>query len=257
MRKNMKKNVTRNMANARTLSSLQALGLTDVESAVYLALLSFGRASVSDVARRTHLHRSKVAETMERLMEVCLVSSHVLGKRTVFAAEHPDGLRNIVERRTQELEVILPTLTEQFSQRATQPSIRVFTGRAGVTEMYRDVLRSLKKGDVFFRYESPEDYVKQNRYLPELYHERACRKGEIEKFVITNERTAERKPKQLQRAVKVVPSSFDPFTYNLTQIIYANKVAFIDFDTETAWLIENERFATFQRQLFKLLFHRL
>lgn len=79
----------------------------------------------------------------------------------------------------------------------------------------------------------------------------------MQKFVITNEATESRRRNRIERYAKVVPKSFDPFEYNITQIIYGNNVAFIDYDSETASLIENPTFARFQRQIFKLLFSKL
>jgi hypothetical protein len=39
--------------------------------------------------------------------------------------------------------------------------------------------------------------------------------------------------------------------------IYANKVWFIDFNTETSIIIENKQIAEFQKKLFKLLYKSL
>ena len=74
---------------------------------------------------------------------------------------------------------------------------------------------------------------------------------------ITNKKTHEARSKQLERYSKYIPHSEDPFEYNITQLIYGDKVAFIDYDTETASIIESSKFAQFQRQTFKLLFSAL
>ena len=119
------------------------------------------------------------------------------------------------------------------------------------------MLATCKKGDVFYRYESPKDYKKNDRHLPSAYIERICHKKEIQKFVITNEKTAQNKPRVIERVSKFVPKVFDFFEYDITQIIYNNKVAFVDFNTNTAWIIESAPFAKFQRQIFKLLIGKL
>ena len=245
------------MTHTKLTQHLVALGLTDEEGAVYLALLEMGLGNVSDIATRLTMHRSKTKASLERLKELGMVSMHQKGKRILYTPEHPEGLRNSIARQQAHLEEVLPQLVECFQKQSIQPVVRFFSGKAGITEVYHDLLRSLKKGEVFFRYESPEDFKTQDAYLPRAYFERICDKKEIDKFVITNDVTARTKPTRLERSIKVVPLTFDPFIYNVTHIIYANKVAFLDFDTQTAWIIENQRFATFQRQLFKLLYHKL
>ncbi len=249
--------MTRIMAISKIDRHLMTLGFSKEESAVYIALLGMGSGSISDLAKRTSLHRSKTGETLEKLQVLGIVSSVLKGKRTLFLPEHPEGLRNIITRQSASLEELLPQLTERFVNCAPRPVVRLFSGKVGITEVYQDLLRSLKKGEVFFRYESPEDYKAQDQYLPRAYFTRVCESREIEKYVITNDITSRKKPKQLERSTRVVPPTFDLFVYNITQIIYGNKVAFIDFTSEIAWMIENERFATFQRQLFRLLHERL
>ena len=44
---------------------------------------------------------------------------------------------------------------------------------------------------------------------------------------------------------------------NVIEIIYGNKVAYIDLNSESAFIIENEKIAAFQRKLFLLLYDRL
>ncbi|MDP3771421.1 MAG: hypothetical protein Q8R16_03925, partial [bacterium] len=59
------------------------------------------------------------------------------------------------------------------------------------------------------------------------------------------------------RAVKVVPPAYNLFQYDVVQLIYANKVAFMDYNTETALIIENSAVAEFQKNMFKLLYDKL
>ena len=64
-------------------------------------------------------------------------------------------------------------------------------------------------------------------------------------------------PPQLERAVKVIPEGSDLFAYNVTELIYGTKIAFVDYNTESAFIIENPVIAAFQERLFKLLYQRL
>jgi sugar-specific transcriptional regulator TrmB len=237
--------------------TLIRFGLSKEASILYLALLELPPVHVAQLSKKTNLHPTRVQKGLNELIERGCVSLLLQGKRRLYLAEHPEHLGALAEQASDELKQILPDLSERFTRRSPKPVIRFYQGKQGLRSVYEDLLRTLKKGDVFFRYESPEDYKKQDIYLPKAYFDRICKKREVQKFVITNEATAKRKSKQLERAMRVIPASFAPFQYNLTQIIYADKVAFLDFVTETAWIIENERFALFQRQLFRILFEKL
>ena len=73
--------------------------------------------------------------------------------------------------------------------------------------------------------------------------------------VITNIQTAKSKRPDLDRFVKVMPEDFGPFEHNVTEIIYGDKIAFIDYNSETAMIIESKRIAEFQKQIFQT-FHK-
>jgi hypothetical protein len=65
------------------------------------------------------------------------------------------------------------------------------------------------------------------------------------------------KKPRLERELRIIPKNIDDFQDNIFMTIYANKVAFVDFNTETSILIENKDIADFQKKLFKLLFKSL
>lgn len=80
---------------------------------------------------------------------------------------------------------------------------------------------------------------------------------QLERKVITNIPNKESKHVRLEREIKVVPPDFDLFEYSVSEIIYGNKVAVIDYNTETAVVIENATIAKFQQKIFELLFRKL
>ena len=56
---------------------------------------------------------------------------------------------------------------------------------------------------------------------------------------------------------KVIPTNEDQFEYGIAQLIFGNTVAFIDYVTETAIVIEGARFAKFQSAIHRSLYARL
>jgi hypothetical protein len=62
---------------------------------------------------------------------------------------------------------------------------------------------------------------------------------------------------RLEREIKIIPENSVEFKDNVLMSIYANKIAFIDFNTETSIIIENKDIADFQKKIFKLLYKNL
>ncbi len=65
---------------------------------------------------------------------------------------------------------------------------------------------------------------------------------------------AQKKKPRLEREMVVIPSELGIFEDNVTLFIYAHKVAFIEFTTETSIIIENEFIASFLQKIFTLLY---
>ena len=236
---------------------LETLGLQNQESKLYLAILEKGSASIADITKMSGLHRPTVYKLLPKLIQKNLVSISISGKRKLYSAESPHRLKTLAENVSTELDKVLPELIGMYDNRNPRPKIKFYEGEKVVSWVYEDVLSTCKKGDIFYGYESRKDYAKNDRHLPYGYFERICHKKEIQKFVITNEKTAKNKPNVIERVSHFVPAKYDLFEYDISQIVYNNKVAFIDFNTNTAWIIENPTFAKFQRQVFKLLFGKL
>lgn len=233
---------------------LKKLGLTSEQSQIYLALLTLGQANVTDIARTIGMHRPMIYHHLPALLEQGLISQSSQGKRKVFIAESPEHLVDVVKRFSEELQTALPDLVSAYHGHQ-QPMIRYFPGAEGIRSAYEDLLRTVKKGDVVYRYESPLDRKRYAKYQPREYADRILQGREIEWFIITNDVT--RKTKRLERLYKTVPLGESEFRYDISQFIYANKVSFIDYQNEVASIIESPTFADFQRKIFKLLFDRL
>lgn len=238
---------------------LHKLGLSYPEDKIYLCLLRLHWANISTLSKETGVYRPTLYRVLPVLIEKNLVTKTQAGKRTLYVAEDPNVLHSFADEIKTELESALPDLSRLYEGSQKRPIIRFYEGKKAIQHIYENMMGESKKGDAYYRYESPRgDYKKFGRYYPNIYWKRATGpEGEIEKYVITNEETNKNRRIRLMRHSKAIPASFDSFDYNITQLIFKNKVAFIDFDTETATVIENQRFAEFQLKIFKMLFQKL
>jgi len=239
------------------MNILNKIGLSPIEAKIYEVLMAQGALSVAAIAQRTGLYRPQIYKYIPILIGKDLLAESRHGRRKVYMAESPRRLEKIAEGIKDEVKGRIPDLLKIYNSSETKPAISYFDGEHGIRHVYEDLVATCKKGDIFYRYESPRNYRGTRKYIPHAYLERIRDRVEVERLIITNEITRQQKKRRLGRLIKVVPPKYDLFDYDITQLIYGDKVAFIDFRSETATLIESPIFAEFQRKIFKLLFDKL
>lgn len=235
---------------------LSKIGLSDKESSIYLALLDLGPSTVSGISKKTGLHRPAIYKILPLLLTKGLVSNVPKGKQKHYIAEPPDKLRLALNEIVQEFNTAIPELASKKQHLANKSIAKFIEGKSGIKWIYNDLVRRLNRGDTFYRYSSRKAMTNGEKYLPSDYRIIRDQK-QLQRFVITNKKVIESRKQELNREEKSIPSSFDLFEYDIAQIIYDGKVAFIDYNTETAVLIENPIIANFQKKIFKLLYDKL
>lgn len=221
---------------------LEALGLTKNEAIVYVDLLIHGTQTVSSIARTCQLHRPAVYAVLPSLKNKGLVNARQVGKLIHYAAEPPERLNSLVQTFQSELDELVPQLNQ--IQHKSTPIVRRLSGKAGVYAVYDDIVQTLKKDEEFYRYNaaSHEDLLKTG--LPSSY-ETLREDKQLERLVISNPDYIESREPRLEDALVVVPENFWPFDYNVSQIIYGDKIAFIDYTQPIATIITNPTLAQF------------
>lgn len=242
--------------NMKQKELFQRMGLDEKQSVIYLALLGNGTMSISDIARRTGFHRPTIYQTLAGMLNSGLVEQTMSGKQRRYRAAPPEHLEAMLEETREAFHGALPELHTLARAASDRMVVRTLSGKSGLRAVFEDLLRKSKSGDIFYRYSSPKDLARADRYLPANYRTERDRKH-LERFVITGAATAKQKRPRLERALRIVPPEIDPFAYDATQLIYRDTVAFVDYSTETAIIIESPTIAALQRSIFKLLYDRL
>lgn len=239
------------------LDSVFALiGLDQSHAAVYETLVRRGPLTVAELARGAKLHRPAAYRAIGRLEEEGLVARVLKGKRVHFAAQSPDKLDSRMEEARHASATLLLGLKDEFDKRKKAPEVTVGRGRSGIKNVYDDIIRTLPRGGVFYRYSSGKRPRARHAYVPERYEARRDAKR-LERYVITNKRSSALKAQKLERYIKIIPAEFDRFEYDITLLVYKDKIAYVDYASETAITIRNAAIAEFQQKLFKLLFSKL
>jgi len=237
---------------------LEQIGLSRNESEIYLALLDLGPSSITKISEKTAIHRPLIYKALPDLLEKKLVSQTQKGKSVLYVAEPPNRLESIFDELKYSFFESLPDLEDAYEANNKKPKVRFLEGKDGTKRVFDDVVRSLRKGDTFYRYTSNAKGVeKKDRFVPRVYWTMRDSK-KLERLVITNEKTAKKKLEKLDRFVKTIPEDEEhKFEFNVTQVIYGDRVAFIDYNSETAMIIESKTIADFQKHIFESFYKKL
>jgi sugar-specific transcriptional regulator TrmB len=234
---------------------LKNLGLDQNEEKAYIFLLENGPSSPTDIEKKLSIHRPIVYKSLESLKNKNLVTISPKGKRTLYIAESPEKLesmfRDLEKTFFNDVED-LHTLYELGQK--NKPKVTYDEGKQAIQDSYMDIPNTLDKDGEYYRYMSIENSNRE-KFLPKNYRDLRDKKG-LESMIITN-KSSKKEPLKLGRRVKVLPDSVGLFEYNIGQVIYGDKVAIVDYDSQSVITINHPKFAEFQKKLFKVLFDKI
>ncbi len=238
------------------MSLLNKIGLTQKQATIYLFLLSHSPTSISNISRGTGLYRPDIYKELKVLLDKTVVTESPKGKQVWYQAEAPSRLREIIKDTLIDLEESLPALEEMYSHMSPRSVIRSVEGKNGIRSIFSDLVTTLKRGETFYRYTSSKDLKVANMYLPKDYRKLRDAK-DIQRLVIGTAVNQATKIDRLEKETKYIPVNFDTFNQNIIQLMYSNKVAFINLNNETGLIIDNPELADFHKKIFKLLYTKL
>lgn len=134
------------MLHDDAVARLVEAGLTEKEATVYVAMLALGPASVQDIAAKANVPRASAYATIDTLTHRGLMTQHEEDGRTIFTAEAPKKLVELVERevqsiaqRREKLVFFVPELEALFHTQRNKPVVRFYEGDDGLRR-FRDFL---------------------------------------------------------------------------------------------------------------------
>lgn len=136
---------TKRKKNSATVA-LEKFGIGENESILYDIMLKTGEATVLDLQKQAPFPRTLLYYILNNLMHLGLVSFIKKPRRTVYLAEDPEKLYDIVQEREREfeksknsLQEIIPELRNQYHLSQNRPGVRFFEG----IERYREALEDV------------------------------------------------------------------------------------------------------------------
>ncbi len=237
-------------------SLLVSLGIPERSAEVYFCLLEQGDQSIAELCLSTDSHRMEIYRQLPLLIESWLVLERLKWKRKFYSAASPQVIRDLYNEKQEDNESHIEKLMEQYSYRDKKPRVIYQEWKKWISYVFADIVNSLSKWDVFYRISSERDTSIANSYLPKDYRKKRDKK-QLERYVITSESGAKKKAPRLERELITIPKDLDEFEDNISLTLYGNKIAYIDFTTNTSIIIEQKELADFHKKMFRIMYMSL
>jgi sugar-specific transcriptional regulator TrmB len=235
---------------------LEEIGLAPSEIVVYSALLKTGSAKVGVLIKEVSLHRSRVYEAINRLIEKGLVSHVIKNNVKFFQASDPERLLSYVEEQKEKLNQkeadirkILPELKKKASLMPNAEA-HVLYGKEGFKTMRKDVLKQGQ--DVYLIGGKGKEYVALEYFFPGFDKERIKKK--IKFKILTDFGVKDLKENQ---ELKLAELRELPKDYSTPAVIniYGDRVVNVLWqnDIPICFMIINKDIADSYRKWFELI----
>ena len=236
--------------------TLEYIGFTKNESAVYLTLLKHGEGKGYSVSQAVDMKRPNAYFVLEELRKKGYVRRSMKSGRQVFYPVDPHELLSVAKRHVQRIESALPQLLEH-KQFETRPKVTYYEGVDGFKNVLQEIqLRGTSTEMLaFFAYEEqpPIEHVEtmlthfqtlqsQGVHVRAIVPEHAVTKTHVEPTF-----------QKLKWNVRRVP--LDKLPLRVSFELIGNTVWIISRHTSQALMIENADIADGLRSIFELVWN--
>lgn len=238
---------------------LEDIGLSEKEASVYLALLSFEKALVSDIAEKAKIKRPTTYVVLETLEKKGLVSESSIDKKTYYIAEPPEKLGMFVDRQIylleenkKSLEIVVPKLKSIQREQGEKPAVQFFDSKEGVLSS-NDSTFAKKFGDepvyIIYSRDIVNDIFSEKE-ASEL-RERRISMG-IKSKSVFNSKEGERLTDETGERLKIEEEKY-PITSDIT--VYGDQVKIAVFGKRISGIsIKSQEFADTIKSLINYIF---
>ncbi|PIQ67279.1 hypothetical protein CO173_00975 [Candidatus Uhrbacteria bacterium CG_4_9_14_3_um_filter_41_35] len=240
------------MNSEKVQQILTSLGLSQTEAKVYFSMLGLGPASVQNIAKDSKISRTATYEIIDALQKKGIASTFQEEKKKMFVAEDPVKLETYFKSQMAEMKDQLTNFKNVIPELrllavGNKPKVRYLSGTAGMEALFRDILAT-KVNEVL-------DFSDSEAVYAVLDERETIRLRGVEGYSKIPVRNLHRGHIRTPRPItkyRMIPSSVK--TFGGSQMIYGNKVAYIDVSGEIdVVIIESQVFADTARAMFNLI----
>lgn len=135
------------METNHLIELLKEIGLSEHESAVYFTMVSLGPSPILKIARASEVKRTTIYSVIDSLKEKGLARVEVSGFKSLYAAESPEKLENILENRRSKFRKHLNDFLSVYNKGGGETLIKIYEGLEATKSIYDSLLRDIKPGE--------------------------------------------------------------------------------------------------------------
>ncbi len=233
---------------------LTQIGLSEVQSKIYLYLIEHGQSTPSQIATGIDENRTTVYSALDKLEKLSIIAQKNKGKISAFIPKHPSILESIAEKRLRiatrqirNLESNLPSLINYYNEHQNTPGAITFYGQEGVKTIWNKVIAA-KQPYYFVR--SQYDEINDEQALEEFKQARIDA-GIVAENITPSEYTDYSDEEAAQWLLTRTFLPPNEYSSPIEIDIFGDNVAFINYSKDgMSTLIESPEIADAMRQMF-------
>ncbi len=242
--------------NLSLKKTLEYIGFSEKETEVYLALLSLGKGTVTQISRKAGINRPTGYHVLASLEIKELVRVSGKEPKQEYVAESPDQIEKLLNKKIEndqifinEARKIIPELKSMHNV-SDRPKISFYEGKEGLEKVYEDTLSSTEPIRAYASVENM--HAGLPGYFPNYYKRRAGAGIAIRAIVPDSITGQERKSFDAKemRETSLVPA--DKFSFSPEINIYDNKVMIASWREKLGIIIESAEIADAMKKIYEL-----
>lgn len=233
------------------IETLTAVGLTDKEAKVFIALLALGEGSAAQIADKAEIKRTIVYFTLERLIERGYASELTGQKVRRFAAVPPMRLLQHVQANAENLRMMLPLLRALQQGREDTPQVELFEGKEAILPVYRS-MECARHSYYLTCWDRLQEHFPEEVRRWSMNAAYPKNPSIVRNLIVddgTGREMAKKMEKNLRQSFHVLPSSW---TFDMNFGIADNTLAITSFQPLFVVVIRSRQVADCVRLLFEL-----
>jgi len=236
---------------------IEKIGLSEKETAVFIALLRAKEATVIKLAKMTNIKRTSIYHCLEELITKELAIRVTKDDKTYYFASDPKlSLNGLLVQQKEIIESVLPDLKNLFGKGAVIPEIKIYHNVAGLRSIFEDLLLAKEKIARYYVCDFNTDELLGVEFVDKLVKKRidaGIKSLSLRSFKYKPEREKEITHSKQLREVKFLPEGVELAPY---MCIYDNKAVIISAKEEkVGFIIESHEFAEAQKTIFDLIWN--
>lgn len=241
---------------------LEGLGLSPNEAKIYLALITLGKASVSQISIKANIHRRNVYDAINRLLEKGLLFQIFQKGENIYEAVNPEKLSELVIEKELSLNKIMPDLQKMYKKNPSEETAFIYKGVEGFKNYMRDLVRV---GEPVYFLGAKALWFTPNvpHYFLENF-QKEMKKKKVKYYTIFDHQVKEKMPEAIKKVggeYKILPKEYStPGVCDIfgDYVVTFNSVGVGNFGDEgTIFVMKNKDLAENFRIWFKFMWSKL